>query len=53
MTTVYVDAVRDEVQLRILPAIASNITLDALPDEHDLTILGATSAVREHCLGVL
>lgn len=53
LTPRYVDAVRDELQLRILPVIATNITVDTVPDEHDLTILGATSAVLEHCLGVL
>lgn len=53
LTETYVNAVRNELHERILPVVASNITVDTVPDEHDLTILGATSAVLEHCLGVL
>lgn len=53
LTDQYVDAVRSELHTRILPVIASNLVVETVPDEHDLTILGATSAVLEHCLGVL
>lgn len=53
LTDQYVDAVRSELHTRILPVIASNLVVETVPDEHDLTILGATSAVLERCLGVL
>ncbi|WP_313278540.1 ROK family transcriptional regulator [Timonella senegalensis] len=52
LTAGYINAVRDELAVRLLPSVAAEFHLDTSLDEHQLTLQGATSRVLEGELGV-